>query len=158
SGGTPFVAALKDVAYKLTRRAFEVNHIGPAEQMQMDKPESEVVWRDTGGYVARPLVAIWATAPYLHNGSVPTLDHLREPAKHRPVTFPVGHREYDPRKLGYVTDLDRVPESQRGLVFTLDTRVSGNCNTGHEYGTDLTEDQRRDLLEFLKKGPMPASN
>ena len=64
-------------------------------------------WDDTRGrkiYRAKTLVGIWATAPFLHNGSVPTLYDLLRPAAERPVTFPTGQREYDPVKLGIQTD------------------------------------------------------
>ncbi len=64
-------------------------------------------WDDTRGrkvYRAKTLVGIWATAPFLHNGSVPTLYDLLTPAAERPVTFPTGQREYDPVKLGIQTD------------------------------------------------------
>ena len=64
-------------------------------------------WDDTRGrkiYRAKTLVGIWATAPFLHNGSVPTLYDLLRPAAERPVTFPTGQREYDPVKLGIETD------------------------------------------------------
>ncbi len=113
-------------------------------------------WGDSRGgkvYPAKPLAGIWATAPYLHNGSVPTMRHLLLPADQRPVTFPVGQLEYDPENLGYQLDLDQVPDREGIQPFTFDTRLSGNSNAGHEghdYGTDLEEAERRDLLEYLK--------
>jgi hypothetical protein len=110
-----------------------------------DTPEKE--WRITGKYANRSLVATWATAPYLHNNSVPTLYHLLLPADQRPPTFPVGHREYDQEKLGYTTEVAGAPK------FTFDTSQKGNSNTGHtgrKYGTDLSPDDRRNLLEYLK--------
>jgi hypothetical protein len=73
-----------------------------------------------------PLTAVSATAPYLHNGSVPTLEALLEPAKRRPVTFPVGE-----------------------AGFVLDTRLPGNRNIGHEYGTTLGRRDKADLIAFL---------
>jgi len=73
-----------------------------------------------------PLTALYATAPYLHNGSVPSLRALLEPAKNRPVTFPIG------------------PGG-----FVLDTRVPGNGNAGHEFGTRLSAAQKTDLIAFL---------
>ena len=71
---------------------------------------------------------MWATAPYLHNGSVPTLHDLLLPPKDRPKTFPLGHRDYDPAKVGYTTTAD-------GPRFRFDTSKVGNSNAGHEYGT-----------------------
>src|SRR5262249_31778518 len=81
---------------------------------------------DLMSYKARPLNGIWATAPFLHNGSVPTLYDLLLPPASRPKKFSIGRREYDPKKAGYVSD-GEVP-------FTLDTSVTGNGNRGHEYG------------------------
>jgi hypothetical protein len=103
-------------------------------------------------YKSRPLDGIWATAPYLHNGSVPTLaDLLRAPAD-RPAQFNVGTRRYDPRRVGYVTD-----PGAPGNSFTFRTRdaggepIPGNSNDGHVYGVDrLSESDRQALLEYLK--------
>lgn len=96
-------------------------------------------------YKARPLNGIWATAPYLHNGSVPTLYHLLLPAEQRPARFAVGQMEFDPVKVGFKHDSD---DPQAPYVF--DTSEVGNSNAGHEYGTDLTEAQRQSLVEYLK--------
>jgi len=70
--------------------------------------------------------ALYATAPYLHNGSVPSLLALLAPAKQRPVAFPVG-----------------------AGGFVLDTRVPGNSNSGHDFGTHLSGAQKADLVAFL---------
>jgi hypothetical protein len=107
----------------------------------MDAPH--VIWRATGQYMARPLDGVWATAPYLHNGSVPTLWHLLHPDR-RPKTFITGNREYDPDNIGYATN---------GNGWTFDTSHPGNSNIGHtgdKYGTNLPEDQKNALLEYLK--------
>jgi len=97
-------------------------------------------------YKARPLEGIWATAPYLHNGSAPTLYDLLLPPAQRPSTFKVGTRVYDPVKAGYSTD-----PNAPGNSFTFDTSLEGNANTGHDYGVgNLTDTQRRELLEYLK--------
>ena len=87
---------------------------------------------------------VWATPPYLHNGSVLTLYDLLLPAAQRPAKFFVGGRKYDPVRLGYVNEQD----AQR--VFVFDTTKSGNSNSGHEYGTTLSEEEKMQLLEFLK--------
>jgi mono/diheme cytochrome c family protein len=97
---------------------------------------------DVMAYKARPLNGIWATAPYLHNGSVPTLYDLLLPAGDRPRTFAVGRMEYEPRKVGYVSD-GQVP-------FVVDTSVPGNSNRGHEYGAKLSDADRWALVEYLK--------
>ena len=103
-------------------------------------------------YAARPLTGIWATAPFLHNGSVPTLYHLLLPADERPATFPVGQREYDVTRLGYQIDPSELSAAsdRPAASFVLDTTLSGNSNAGHEYGTDLDDAARTDLLEFMK--------
>ena len=93
------------------------------------------------GYKARPLNGIWATAPYLHNGSIPSLVELLKPWAQRGKTFHVGSREFDPVNVGFQNDQNQ-PK--------FDTEVEGNSNKGHEYGADLCETQRRDLLEYLK--------
>ncbi|MEQ1739599.1 MAG: di-heme-cytochrome C peroxidase, partial [Methyloglobulus sp.] len=94
-------------------------------------------------YRARPLDGIWATAPYLHNGSVASLYELLLPSAERSQVFYVGNREFDPDNIGF-----KSRPSKNG--FRLDTHLPGNSNSGHIYGTDLNQDQRRDLLEFLK--------
>ncbi len=97
-------------------------------------------------YKARPLNGIWATAPYLHNGSVRTMRQLLMPADRRDPTFKVGTREFDPDDIGFSND----------GAFTLDTSLPGNSNAGHDgprYGTDaLANDEERmnALLEYLK--------
>ena len=89
------------------------------------------------------LAGAWATAPFLHNGSVPTLFDLLQPQARRPARFPVGHREYDPVKVGFTT-------GHKSPVWTFDTQLKGNANSGHEYGAGLSEDEKWELIEYLK--------
>ena len=97
-------------------------------------------------YKARPLEGIWATAPFLHNGSVPTLAELLLPAASRQPAFSVGTRIYDPVNGGYSTD----PHAP-GNTFIFDTSLPGNSNKGHNYGVGaLTPTQRQHLLAYLK--------
>ena len=97
-------------------------------------------------YKSRPLDGIWATAPYLHNGSVPTLYDLLLPPDRRPGSFSVGTREYDPAHVGYRTDAG---SAGNGFVFS--ASGPGNSNEGHDYNVGrLTEEQRLALLEYLK--------
>ena len=148
-GGKPFTQELQAVAEKVKNHAD--NGANPGEHRGLfDLPEKQIRWLTTLGYVARPLEGIWATAPYLHNGSVPTLDDLLKPENLRPSTFPLGHREYDPVKLGYVTDFDKVPPAECCYVFTYNTLLDGNSNKGHSYGTRLSSSDRQALLEYLK--------
>jgi hypothetical protein len=94
-------------------------------------------------YRGRSLNGIWATAPYLHNGSVPTLYDLLSCAQDRPKTFQVGAREFDPIKVGL--------KSEGYAGFTFDTTLVGNLNKGHDYGAcQLSHDDRMALIEYLK--------
>jgi hypothetical protein len=102
-------------------------------------------FRKTDGYVNMPLDGVWLRAPYLHNGSVPTLRALLFPAQ-RPETFYRAYDVYDWDDLGFVS---AGPDAEReGVLF--DTRLRGNGNGGHAYGADLPVDQKDALLEYLK--------
>ena len=92
-----------------------------------------------------PLDGLWLRAPYLHNGSVPTLRALLCPET-RPTQFYRGYDVYDWNDVGFVSN---GPDAAReGVAF--DTRLKGNGNAGHVYGQKLTPAQREDLLEYLK--------
>ena len=93
-------------------------------------------------YRARPLNGIWATGPYLHNGSVMSLKDLLEPVHQRQVEFGVGDSEFMPDVVGFAEP------SEGG--FVVDTRLRGNSNSGHTYGTELQGAEKTALLEFLK--------
>jgi hypothetical protein len=95
-------------------------------------------------YKARPLDGIWASAPYLHNGSVPSLYELLLPPPRRPRRFAVGSGAFDPRHVGLAAG----PAGPGDTDF--DAGLPGNGNGGHPYGTGLDESGRLDLLEFLK--------
>ncbi len=105
-------------------------------------------------YTSRPLNGIWATAPYLHNGSVPTLYDLLLPPNKRPTSFYMGSYEYDPAKVGYVTEKSKdnsflfVSRWQNGDRLG---HVDGNTNAGHNYfNAKLTHDDRMALVAYLK--------
>jgi len=98
-------------------------------------------------YKTRPLNGIWATAPYLHNGSVPNLDALLRKAADRPKSFSIGVRTFDPDKVGF-KDLPGFPKFE--VMTPADQVVVGHSNQGHEYGTNLGEDERKQLIEYLK--------
>ena len=107
-------------------------------------------FRKTFGYTNMPLDGVWLRAPYLHNGSVPTLRDLLEPAPKRPAIFYRGYDVYDPAKVGFVTD---VAEEGGRKYFKYDVKVPGNGNAGHEgkrFGTDLSADEKEALVEYLK--------
>jgi len=104
-------------------------------------------------YKARPLDGVWSTAPFLHNGSVPTLYGLLSPQDERPQVFYMGNLEFDPARVGYeITEVDG--------AMRFDARIPGNLNTGHEFndvpgkkgviGPLLSPEERMELVEYLK--------
>jgi hypothetical protein len=109
------------------------------------KQDLSIPGKDVDLYKGRPLDGIWASAPYLHNGSVPNLYELLRPADKRMKTFYVGSREFDPEKVGFDTN------DKSGTL--LDTTIKGNSNSGHDdviYGGKLTEDEIWELVEYMK--------
>lgn len=140
--------------------------MSPGDQQLMDQLERTrrpVKWRDPVKdnqgkvYPAKPLDGIWATAPYLHNGSVPTLYHLLLPVRNRPASFVVGSNEFLPKVVGFewdpkeFTSPDLMDKSNpEKKLFLFETSIEGNLNTGHEYGADLSDDDRWALVEYLK--------
>jgi len=105
--------------------------------------DSAPVQSDYLSYKARPLNGIWTSAPYLHNGSVPSVYDLLLPVAQRPQVFQVGNIELDTHKLGYLS-------YPTPYTSEYDTRLVGNANSGHEYGTQLNDDERWQLLEYIK--------
>ena len=105
-----------------------------------------LVEKDLVGYVIPFLDGIWLKAPYLHNGSVPTLRDLLQPPAERPKGFWRGYDVYDQARMGFVTDGD---EARRVGTYH-DVSAKGNGNQGHEYGVTLTEDEKAALVEFMK--------
>ena len=102
-------------------------------------------FRKTNGYSNMPLDGIWLRAPYLHNGSVPTLRALMFPEE-RPTVFYRGYNVYDWDRVGFVAT---GPEAERdGVKF--DTSQRGNGNGGHIYGADLPAEDRQAIIEYLK--------
>ncbi len=138
-------------AYDLTL-GYLSNQIKPSLRNGVYDPDTSAApYASLKAYKARSLNGIWATAPYLHNGSVPTLYDLLLPKKrdtdpkdgeYRPDQFQVGSREFDPDKVGL--------RSGGYNGFTFDTSRRSNSNAGHSYGTELDKEKRLDLLEYLK--------
>lgn len=147
---------LKTAVIGALRQASHATGTTPTDEMagvirtptaKTPSPKGEAPARRLGVYEARVLRGIWGAAPYLHNGSVPTLAALLQPAKERPRTFRVG-RSYDIGDVGLAVE-------QPGLHSVLNTtgcddRASGNSNCGHEFGTRLSSEQKKALLEYLK--------
>ncbi|HEY0510519.1 MAG TPA: cytochrome c [Thermoanaerobaculia bacterium] len=103
-------------------------------------------FQKTNGYTAVLLDGVWLRAPYLHNGSVPTLTELLEPVESRPKQFWAGYDVYDKEKVGFVAN----GEDAQRFGSELDVNVPGNSNSGHLWGTTLTPDEKRALVEYLK--------
>jgi hypothetical protein len=103
-------------------------------------------FRKTQGYAAMPLDGVWLRAPYLHNGSVPTLRHLLEKEENRPAVFWRGYDVYDYNNAGFVWS----GMEAEAAGFRFDTSEKGNGREGHAYGTDLGAREKSELLEYLK--------
>jgi hypothetical protein len=118
-------------------------------------------------YRARPLNGVWATAPYLHNGSVPSLYWMLKPAAERPKQFCMGLRDFDPQHVGYRVVAGERPSCSNGETPFSATNadgsaIPGNSVSGHSLegtpglgkpgviGRMLTEEERYDLIEYLK--------
>lgn len=114
------------------------------------------------GYIARPLYGIWATAPFLHNGSVPNLYELLLPDADRSASFYVGSREFDPKRVGFVTTKSAVRAFKFETMNADGLPIPGNMNTGHSgpkktqtkgddgQWRDFTDDERWALVEYMK--------
>lgn len=106
-----------------------------------------------GGYVAPPLDGVWASAPYFHNGSVPTLWHVMNPDK-RPARWKRAYKGYDTKRVGLVFEepgeglaLPTEPSARRQWY---DTSKHGKSAAGHDFPAQLSAGQRRAVLEYLK--------
>jgi hypothetical protein len=166
-GPKPFGTAAFDIVKKVKAAYYRENGTPPEVQAEWEaqgvRPTAQYrtplrdydKYYDTrhrGVYRAKTLKGIWATAPFLHNGSVPSLYDLLLPAEKRPRKFRVGTKEFDPVKLGFVTEGPRFLTPEGAPEFELDTSLIGNWNTGHEWWfyDDLTDPQRYEIIEFLK--------
>ncbi len=113
--------------------------------------------KETAGYQAPPLDGIWATAPYFHNGSVPTVYHVLN-SKARPKVYTRSYKtdkdDYDPGKLGWkITVLPRGPDTKASAIErrkVYDTTQLGRGNSGHPFGDKLSEPERLAVIEYLK--------
>jgi hypothetical protein len=153
------VGALRRSALNAEQRTSAESELGDQLERQLRALDA----RPLAAYEARSLNGIWATAPYLHNGSVSSLYELLLPSSERAQKFSVGSQEFDPRFVGFKSG------SGDGS-FVFDTSRPGNLNTGHEgheYGTDLSDPERGQIVEYMKtlgtdlntlgKGPIPPT-
>jgi hypothetical protein len=128
-----------------------VNSFSPALAAKMNTLGAGRPWkfshfRKTDGYAAMPLDGVWLRAPYLHNGSVPTIRDLLEKPENRPSVFWRGYDVYDYKSLGFISSGTEADTAG----FRYDTSVRGNSNAGHVYGTELKAKDKEALLEYLK--------
>ncbi|NQD93149.1 hypothetical protein HP532_10880 [Pseudomonas sp. CrR25] len=150
------ISSAKGLAYitaYVENRAYQNAGIQPRERWRMDGFGLPIGVQEKRGYKARPLDGIWATPPFLHNGSVPTLFQLLSPFTERQTQFWVGNFEFDPKKIGF--DSEEFPGG-----FLYDTTITGNSNRGHEFrdgcrqggviGRALQPEERLALIEYLK--------
>lgn len=120
--------------------ATKMNTLGTGQPWKFSR------FRQTNGYAAMPLDGVWLRAPYLHNGSVPTLRDLLTKPEERPTVFWRGYDVYDYAAVGFVTT--GTGAEREG--FRYDTALPGNGRAGHAWGTALTAAQKAELIEYLK--------
>lgn len=148
-------AAAKDGLKYIGAKIAETNYaqlgVSPAEQVEWNGYREDNIVAPLA-YRARPLSGMWATPPFLHNGSVPNLYQMLLPAEKRDKTFYTGSREFDPLHVGY-----QAGKFEGGFLF--DTSQQGNSNAGHEFsnregkgviGPELTDEERYAIIEYLK--------
>ncbi len=138
---------LKSMFEKEVDKFEDLGDLGSLDDLKEIFQKEKLAATLTYPYESRVLQGIWATAPYLHNGSVPTLAELLTPAEKRVSEFKVGP-EYDLDKVG-------LSANQTKFNFTLKTtdcskRDSGNSRCGHDYGTTFSDAEKKALLEYLK--------
>ena len=164
---TPASLGIREASFALALGAMvekTVNYIYDQKKPPMNAAERQTAngnmkneLRKDLAYKVRPLNGVWATPPYLHNGSVPTVEALLGPPEDRPKKFYLGSREYDPVNLGY--KFDKITNG-----FEFETSIRGNWNTGHEFRKEYSKDKeikgvigpalspadRKALIEYLK--------
>ena len=145
---------------------FKKYNVSPEDQRELtfQKYRGDEWYRDTFQqfegltYSPRDLSGIWATAPFLHNNSVPTLWDLLQPHEKRPVVFRQGLQLFDPKKVG-AKDSELPLDScvrphwkdyKWDEYHCIDTRLRGNSNAGHEFGVELSDEEKWELIEYLK--------
>lgn len=158
-----FALALGAIVQQTNQAWFDTNFV-PKDIRPYFEGERPNCLQKGAGYKARPLNGVWATAPFLHNGSVPTLDDLLRPADERPRFVRLGSTEFDPKKVGLAQGdwpKNSYPPYVNGY-FVMDTSIPGNLNTGHAFGKTaagdstgvigpkFTNQQRMAIIEFLK--------
>ncbi|GLH81250.1 hypothetical protein SSBR45G_61590 [Bradyrhizobium sp. SSBR45G] len=166
----PYALALMAVVQKASDKWMDDRKLSPAEQAALWGDRKNCPNPAGKSYRARPLNGVWATAPYLHNGSVPSLYWLLTPAAERPTSFCQGARDYDPTHVGF--DVPKGGEASckvgQSLFATTDSSgkpIKGNSTLGHSFegpakpnkdypngiiGGAFSEEERWDLIAYLK--------
>ena len=167
----PYATALMDVVQQASQKWMDEHHLSEADRKALvedrpncPNPAKEPIYR------ARPLNGVWATAPYLHNGSVPSLYWMLSPAADRPTSFCQGVRDFDPRDVGFHVPPGgesscKTGETEFSAIGGDDKPVKGNSTFGHSFegphiddynypkgviGRGFTKEERYDLIEYLK--------
>ncbi|HMD38062.1 MAG TPA: di-heme-cytochrome C peroxidase [Candidatus Acidoferrum sp.] len=140
------------VAQTVIANAYADLKLSPEQQKEWNGYRENILLAPLA-YKARPHNGIWATPPYLHNGSVPNLFALLSPVSERPTIFYLGNKQFDPVNLGLNTDALKGASEFR-------TDLPGNSNAGHEFndgpkgkgviGRKLSKEERMQIIEFLK--------
>ncbi len=165
----PYTLALMVTVDLVARKWLDDQHIPEAERAGLWGPRRNCPNLKPNGphYRARPLNGVWATAPYLHNGSVPSLWWLLAPQSERPTQFCMGARDFDPEQVGFRVAAREKPTCKNGeTLFSTtwpdESPIHGNSVLGHSLestpgpgkpgviGRMLSEDERYDLIEYLK--------
>ena len=141
---------LQFMTTKVRQNRYKAENIPESKWAEYDGFGRKDLVRSPCGYKARPLHGIWATAPFLHNGSVPNLYELLSPYAERSSKFKTGSYMFDPIKVGYIT--------KSSGATKIDTNKKGNANTGHIFndnddnaiGRLLSEEERYAIIEFIK--------
>jgi RoxA-like, cytochrome c-like len=168
----PYSIALMTIVELVSRKSMNDKHVSADDQKDLwgfrkNCPNPDKVLH----YRARPLNGVWATAPYLHNGSVPSLYWMLMPAAQRPKQFCMGFRDFDPQQVGFHVEAGETPRCRTGETLFSATSpdgsaIHGNSNLGHSLeappgesphehkkgviGRLLSDEERKDLIEYLK--------
>ena len=168
----PYSIALMTAVELVGKKWMTDNHVSEADQKQLwgprqncPNPEQDLHYR------ARPLNGVWATAPYLHNGSVPSLWWMLMPAAQRPKQFCMGFRDFDPQQVGFHVEANEEQTCKTGeTLFSVadgsGKALHGNSNLGHSLeakagegahdhksgviGRLLSDEDRKNIIEYLK--------
>ncbi|WP_213806716.1 di-heme-cytochrome C peroxidase [Granulicella sp. dw_53] len=155
-GTVPATVGLRLVTAKVRDLEYDKMNFSQEQRMEWNGYREDGVTAPLA-YRARPLEGMWATPPFLHNGSVPNLYELLSPVEERSKTFYRGSREFDPKRVGYEQS-----KIDGGFLFSTDQPGDphpGNSNAGHEFrngsgkgviGPQLTEAERWAIIEYLK--------